>query len=107
MVISSFAFSAAAALTAASLLNARTSRPAKAARLPIAARNHRGPALSAKAARVSPSIKSAVLDPLMITLTCLSSADFPGAMLASTSDNGTDGVQPAAAELASGGLRYE
>ena len=107
MVISSLSFSAAAALSAASFLTARMSRPAKEAKLPIAARNHRGPELSARAASMSPRIKSAGLDPFITTPTCLSSADVPAAMLAPGSDNKREGLRRAAGALTSGRPGHE
>ncbi len=107
MVISSPALSVVAVLSAASLLTDRMSRPAKEARLPIAARNHRGPELSAIAASVSPMTRSAGLIPLINYLTCLSSANVPVAMLAPPSDNEGEGVHPAARAFTWGGLRHE
>jgi len=102
MVISFPTLSVTAALSAASLLSDRMSRPAKEARLPIAARNHKGPELSANAASASPATRSAGLDPLIIVFTCLSSAYFPGAMLASPSDRRLESACHAAPALSAG-----
>lgn len=85
----------AAALSAASLLTPRMSRTRKEAQLPIAARNHKGPELSAREASRSPEIKSAGLNPLIAVSTCLSLSIVPGAMLASPSDKKAGRLPPA------------
>lgn len=76
----------AACLSAASLLTDRTSRAVKEAKLPAAARNHKGPALSAREASASPATKRAGLKPFMTLSTCLSPTAVTRQMLSPPSD---------------------
>ncbi len=78
--------SPAARLSAASLRTDRTSRAAKETRLPTAARNHKGPALSAREASASPARNRNGLQPFMALSTCLSLVALPGQMLPPASD---------------------
>jgi hypothetical protein len=64
--------SSASRLPAASLLTARTSKAAKQAKLPAAARNQKGPELSAREASASPATNSIGLQPVISLSTCLS-----------------------------------
>jgi hypothetical protein len=75
-----------ARLSAASLLTERTNRVVNEAKLPTAARNQKGPALSAREASANPAMNSAGLKPFMAFSTCLSSNVVPEQMLAPPSD---------------------
>jgi len=79
----------------ASLLTERMSKVVKEARLPPAARNQKGPALSAREASASPATNNTGLNPFMYLPACLSLSFTTGAMLASGSDK-TGRVAPAA-----------
>jgi hypothetical protein len=70
----------------ASLLTERTSRAVKEAKLAPAARNQKGPALSAREASASPITNNTGLSPFMSLPACLSLSFITGAMLASSSD---------------------
>ena len=80
-------FSPAPRLCVASLLTESAKRAVNEARLPAAARNQRGPALSAREASTSPDTKSTALNPLMTFSNHLSLSVIPVPMLALASDN--------------------
>lgn len=73
-------------LSAASPRTDSKSRAANAAKLPAAARNHTGPALSAREASTSPTVNSTALRPFIPLTAFLSPKDAPLQMLAPRSD---------------------
>jgi hypothetical protein len=88
--------SPAARLSAASPFTERTSRAAKEAKLPAAARNQKGPELSAREASTSPAANSAGLVPLIALPACLTLPSPTHAMLSPTSDKTRRREQPGA-----------
>ena len=75
-------------LSAASPRTERTSRTVNDKKLPAAARNQNGPALSAREASARPAMNNAGLNPFINSSTCLSSFVYPRKMLAPPSDKG-------------------
>jgi hypothetical protein len=75
-------------LAATSLRTDRTSRAVKDRKLPAAASNQKGPALSAREARAKPDMNSAGLNHLINSSTCLSPVVSPDKMLSPPSDKG-------------------
>ena len=90
MVISRL--SGACRLAAASPRTDSTSRTVKERKLPAAARNQKGPALSAREASARPTVNSAGLNHFMDSSTCLSPVVYPREMLAPPSDKGRRGT---------------
>jgi hypothetical protein len=78
--------SLAARLSAASPFTDRMRRVRKEAQLPVAARNQKGPELSARVASASPAMNSAGLNPFIALPACLSLSVVTRAMLAPPSD---------------------
>ena len=76
----------AARLSAASPFTERTSRAAKEAKLPAAARNQNGPELSAIEASASPAANSTGLAPNIALPACLPLPSLSHALLAPASD---------------------
>lgn len=75
-------------LAATSPRTDRTSRIVKDRKLPTAASNQKGPALSAREASARPDMNSVGLNHLIESSTCLSLTIYPREMLAPPSDNG-------------------